>query len=155
MLAVSAYVSLGEKIDELWVAFGMQRRYRYIPVHNIVAELGQAKSAALPAFHALTGCDKTSSFFGNGKRTAWTVWQSLPELTVPLQLLSGPHPSEEILTTYTEVLQKFVLHLYGVSQIDISTVNAVRRHLFLKKGKDFLHIPPGSDAFHQHLLTVA
>ena len=155
VLAVSAYVSLGEKIDELWVAFGMQRRYRYIPVHNIVAELGQAKSAALPAFHALTGCDTTSSFFGKGKKTAWTVWQSLPELTVPLQLLSGPHPSEEILTTYTEVLQKFVLHLYGVSQIDISTVNAGRRHLFLKKGKDFLHMPPGSDAFHQHLLRVA
>ena len=124
---MSAYVSLSEKIDELWVAFGIQRRYWYIPIHNIVAKLGQAKSAALPAFHALTGCDTTSSFFGKGKRTAWTVWQSLPELTVPLQLLSRPHPSEEILTTHTDVLQRFVLQLYGVSEIDITTVNAGRR----------------------------
>jgi len=35
-------------------------------------------------FHALTGCDTVSAFAGRGKRTAWTVWESFPELTKAL-----------------------------------------------------------------------
>ena len=155
VLAVSAFVSLGQKVDELWVAFGMQRRYRYIPVHTIAAQLGPAKSSALPAFHALTGCDTTSSFFGKGKKTAWVAWNSIPELTLPLKLLSCPSPSLQILSTYSAVLQQFVTQLYGVYQNEISTVDAARHYLFLKKGKEFINMPPGSDALHQHLLRVA
>ena len=50
---------------------------RYIPAHAIAQSLGQSKAMALPAFHALTGCDTTSTFFGKGKKTAWSVWQYL------------------------------------------------------------------------------
>ena len=155
VLAVSAFVSLDQRIDELWIAFGMQRRYRYIPIHTVVAQLGPAKSSALPAFHALTGCDTTSSFFGKGKKTAWAVWNSLPQLTVPLQLLSSPKPSLQVLKTHSAVLQLFVIQLYGVCHENVTTVDGARHYLFLKKGKDFLHIPPGSDALNQHLLRVA
>ena len=73
VLGVSAFVALGQQIDELWIAFGMRQRYRYIPVHDIVRELGPSKALALPAFHALTGCDTTAAFFGKGKKTAWSV----------------------------------------------------------------------------------
>ena len=66
---------------------------RYIPIHTMVDALGPSKALALPAFHALTGCDTTSAFFGKGKKRAWTVWQSFPELTIPLQLLSSCNPS--------------------------------------------------------------
>ena len=38
----------------------------------------------LPMFHALTGCDTVSAFAGRGKRTAWMVWESFPELTKAL-----------------------------------------------------------------------
>ena len=110
---------------------------------------------ALPAFHALTGCDTTSAFFGKGKKTAWSVWQSMPELTLPLQLLSGPSPTTEMIKTRTPILQRFVLKLYGVSEDDIRTVDAARLSLFLHKGKDFDHMPPSSDALHQHLLRAA
>ena len=71
VLDISAFVSLSQDFDELCVAFGMQ--HRYIPVHTIAANLGPAKSSALPAFHALTGFDTTSSFFGKGKKTAWKL----------------------------------------------------------------------------------
>ena len=73
VLAISAFVSLGKDLGQLWVAFGMQRRFRYIPVHIIVAQLGPAKSLELPAFHAVQGCDTTSSIFEKGKKTAWTA----------------------------------------------------------------------------------
>ena len=129
--------------------------HKYIPVHVVAAQLGPSKAPALPAFHALTGCDTTSAFFGKGKKTAWAVWQSLPDLTFPLQLLSCPNPSLHLLSTHRDVLQLFVTQLYGVFDNDITTVDAARRHLFLHKGKDFLHMPPGSYALQQYLLKVA
>lgn len=109
----------------------------------------------LPAFHALTGCDTTSSFFGKGKKTAWAVWQSLPELTLPLQLLSCPNPTLEMITTHTAVFQRFLILLYGVTEETITNVDAGRLYLFLHKEKDFDHMPPSSDALHQHILRVA
>ena len=33
------------------------------------------------------------------QKTAWSVWQPLPELTLPLQLLSSPNPTKEIIRT--------------------------------------------------------
>lgn len=128
---------------------------RYIPVHVIAHGLGPSKAMALPAFHALTGCDTTSAFLGKGKKTAWSVWQSLPELTLPLQLLSCPNPTLEMIKTHTPMLQRFFMQLYGVSEEGITTVDAARLSLFFHKGRDFEQMPPSSDALHQHLLRVA
>ncbi|KAJ8368254.1 hypothetical protein SKAU_G00082820 [Synaphobranchus kaupii] len=155
VLAVATCEALGQRIDELWIAFGVGRHFRYIPAHAIAQSLGPSKTMALPAFHALTGCDTTSAFFGKGKKTAWSVWQSLPELTLPLQLLSGPSPTIEMIQIHTPVLQRFVLKLYGISEDDNTTVDAARLSLFFHKGRDFDHMPPSSDALHQHLLRVA
>ena len=69
VLCVSTFVALVQQIDKLWIAFGMRQRYRYIPVHDIVRELGPFRALVLPAFYALTGWDTTSSFFGKGKKT--------------------------------------------------------------------------------------
>ena len=133
----------------------MQQRYKYIPVHEIVIKLGHDKSTAMPAFYALTGCDTTSSFYGKGIKIAWAAWMSLPEMTIPFQLLSCPNPSEQMIRTHTSIFQKFVCQLYGVCENRISTVDAVGTICFLKRGKDFLQMPPGSDALHQHLLRIA
>ena len=124
-------------------------------VHVIARELGPSKAIALPAFHALTGCDTTSAFFRKGKKTAWSVWQSLPELTLALQQLSCPNPSVDMIRTHTNVLERFVIQLYGVCDDDITCIDAARRYLFLHKGSDFENIPPSSDALHQHFLRVA
>jgi len=45
------------------------------------AAIGPRKCAALPAFHALTGCDTVSCLHGKGKNSAWSTWNSYPELT--------------------------------------------------------------------------
>jgi len=172
VLAVSAFLSLEDNLDELWIAFGMQNHfryeghqflafylfkcwyctlyhdnatfiltYRYIPVHAIIS-LERSKAKALPAFHALTGCDVTSSFFGKGKKKAWSVWQSYPELTQAL----------EILSRYDVDLQMVMLCSCMES---IRTVDEARLYLFIHKGRDFENMPPSSDALHQHLLRVA
>ena len=69
------------KPDELWVAFGTGGHFRFIPIHEVAVAVGPRKSATLPLFHALTGCDTVSSFAGIGKKTAWVAWNVYPEVT--------------------------------------------------------------------------
>jgi len=57
--------------EELWFRTGVNDRLRYIPVHVVSEKLGQKLCTSLPAFHALTGCDTTSSLTGVGKKKAW------------------------------------------------------------------------------------
>ena len=52
-LAVKAAAKLD--IQELWVAFGTAKKFRYILVHEISLSLCPDKSQALPMFHAYTG----------------------------------------------------------------------------------------------------
>ena len=57
--------------SELWFQTGPITRTkdcrRYIPVHELCKSLSSVVCEILPATHALTGCDTTSSFFGIGK----------------------------------------------------------------------------------------
>ena len=62
VLVLAVYIIPLLDVDELWVAFGTATNLRYIPAHSIAMELGPQKSAALPLFHMLTGCDTVSSF---------------------------------------------------------------------------------------------
>ena len=60
VIAVSAVHNLN--ITCLWVAFGVWKTFRYIPVHEIALHMGPSKSDALLFFHAFSGCDQVSSF---------------------------------------------------------------------------------------------
>ena len=61
VLAISVVEEI--KVEELWVAFGTGKHFRYIAAHAIASSLGADKSRTLPAFHAVTDYD-TVSFFG-------------------------------------------------------------------------------------------
>ena len=52
------------KLYELWVEFTKGKDLNNIAIHRIVSNLGAMLGSALPFFHALTGCDTTSSIFG-------------------------------------------------------------------------------------------
>ena len=54
------------KLDQLWLALGTGKSYRYVPTHSIASQLGPNKSRAPPVIHALTGSDVVSSFCGKG-----------------------------------------------------------------------------------------
>ena len=69
VIAISVFHRLSA--SEIWIAFRSGEAFRYIEVHKIAAVLGPEKTLALPAFHALTGCDKVLSFYSKGKKTAW------------------------------------------------------------------------------------
>ena len=110
ILAVAAAATAKMNKQELWIAFGTGRNFRYIPIHEIVASIGPSKSQALPMFHAYTGCDSVSSFSTKGKKMAWDTWRSYNEVTTTfLALSAGPDevPNEDI-----AVLERFTILLY-------------------------------------------
>ena len=71
VLAVTSAQRL--KNNELWIAFGAGKNFRYLPAHEMANALGPDRCVALPMFHAFTGCDTVSCFGDRGKRTAWDI----------------------------------------------------------------------------------
>ncbi|CAG9761390.1 unnamed protein product [Ceutorhynchus assimilis] len=47
---------------------------RFVPIHLIAQTLQKPISDGLPAFHAITGCDTTNSFFKIRKKSAWQIY---------------------------------------------------------------------------------
>ena len=108
VLAVTATVEID--IQELWVAFGRGRHFRYIPAQEIATSLGPDKSRSLPIFHAHTGCDTVSSFGRKGKKSEWETWKVFEGATPTfLALYSG---QAEITDDNVAVLERFTILLY-------------------------------------------
>ena len=64
--ASNAYIRLAKKEYDLIEIFEMY---------------GPDTCKALPYFHAFTGCDTASSFFGKGKTTMFDAWMIFPKLS--------------------------------------------------------------------------
>jgi len=107
-IAVSSFELI--KAEELWIGFGTGKKFRYIPVHEIVTSLGPQKARCLGVFHAFTGCDTVSSFDGRGKKSAWDRWTSFPAVSEAFSSLAN-FPTE-ISTETMELLERFVVLLY-------------------------------------------
>ena len=60
---------LGSKDVEVWMMSGTAHQMKCYPVHLIARNLPQQIQENILGFHALTGCDSTSSFAGAGKKT--------------------------------------------------------------------------------------
>ena len=136
------------KPDELWVAVSTGMHFWFIPIHEVAAAFGPRKSATLPLFHALTGCDTVSSFAGIGKKTAWAAWNVYPEVTEAFEELM--HMADPISDRTLEVIERFVLLMYSRTS-DLSRVNDARKQLFGQKSRSLENIPPTQAALEQHL----
>ena len=106
--------------------------------------LSEEKRKSLLAFHAITGCDTTSQFYGVGKASAWKVFEDAPGLL--------EHIGEESQIS-TDVLAKaeaFVCKLYnpGTQEVEI---NKERAAAFRKSKKDLDALPPTQDALILHI----
>ena len=137
---------------ELWVAFGTGQKFRLIPAHIIAEQLGRVKSAALPGFHAFTGCDTVSCFNGRGKRTAWDTWLAYPEATLAFAHISLPVVF--IPDDVSDIFERFVVLMYRRTSSN-STVNQERKELFTSLNRSIDNIPPTSAALTQHVLRAA
>jgi len=102
---------------------GKGRNRRAIKLQPIVQALGEARTAALPAFHALSGADNTGCFSGHAKPLCWKAFLDVDEDVVReiAKLGTAPTPSDETM----KAIEKFVCELY-VPKTSLSTVKDLR-----------------------------
>lgn len=98
-------------------------------------------------FHALTGCDTESGFVEHGKKTAWTIWNSFPDLTAALLELA--HAPAEISEQCMHIIERFVILIYDRTST-CTEVNQARKKLFAKTSC-VKRIPPTRAALEQHV----
>ena len=70
VLAVANFQGL-PNIQQLWIAFGTGKEFKYIPIHKIASTICPQFAKGLLFFHTFTGCDVTSYFTNRGKKSAW------------------------------------------------------------------------------------
>ena len=136
-----------EALQQLWIAFGTEKLFRYLAIHEIEAAMGPQKNLALTMFHTLTGCDTVSAFTSHGKRTAWITWSSFPELTEALLSLS--FTSHSIPEETMKIIVRFVILMYDKTS-RCTDIDKARRKMFAKRLKAE-EIPPTFDALELHL----
>ena len=132
---------------ENWVAFGHGNNLRYIPCHLLSSGLGTDASKGLLFFHALTGCDQCSAFHGIGKKTAWKVLNSMPQLNSLFAYLSNTPNS--ISSDQFDQIQRFIVLLYQRTS-ELENVNDLRKQLFCQN-RSIENIPPTKNALEQHV----
>ena len=107
---------------------------------------------AIPALHAITGCDSTSALAGIGKKKGWQVLLRNEQHQDSLGLLgSQRNLSDDIATQY----EAFICDLYARSRMNLRTVDELRYFLFCqnRRQKNEL-LPPTSDSLLQQLKRV-
>jgi hypothetical protein len=127
---------------DLWVAFGMGRNFSFIRINDVCTGLGEERSRSLPVFHALSGCDTTSSFYGKGKKSAWQAWQLYPDITPTFQFLGcNPFHNLSVDSDYFKRIERFTIILYDKSSPETS-INKARLELFCKNNRAVDKLPP-------------
>ena len=119
--------------DSLWFAFGTGTTFLYLDATAMAQSLGDAKCGGLPAFHALTGCDVTSSFAGKeGKRTAWTAWDAYDDATSVLCTLSRMLTRESVMNVLP-IIERLIVITYDRGSYE-SSVKCERLVLSKRQG---------------------
>jgi len=140
VIAISILSSLQELgLQKLWIAFGQGKHLKWIPIHDIVPEIGPEKTNGILFFHAFTGCDVVSAFRGKGKKSAWQTWNVCSNVSgVFSKLIKYPLTVED---EDIENLKKFVIAMYDRSST-VKCVDDARLELFARKQKSYKSIPP-------------
>ena len=102
--------------------------------------------------HAISGCDTVSAFNGIGKRTAWSLWRSMPHLKDLFANLS--RCPREISANDMQEIQRYVVCLYQRTST-LSCVNEARKDLFAFRNRKIENIPPTLDALTLHVKRAA
>ena len=109
------------------------------PLHHIQKYLSTDVISNVPGYHALTGCDTTSSFLFHAKNRTWEAYLHNP------QLLDNVGRDDDNMTG----AEQYVLNLYKSPQS--SNLNMARLDIFNKGKTELERLPPTQDAFQLHL----
>ena len=94
---------------------------RFIDISALASDLTPSVCAALPSFHAFTGCDYTASFLRKGKTRPFDLF---------VTALSELGNSNTLDINVAAIIEEFVCAIYGV--YNLNDVNLARYHIFRK-----------------------
>ena len=117
-------------LQELWVDFGSSSNRKLIPVHLIATSLGQERCDALLFLHAFSGCDTVSAFRQKGKKTLYSTWLAVPEVTPVFAKLSNCPGA--VTENDMDAVQKFTVKVYDKNS-EVTNVNEARLEMFTRK----------------------
>ena len=113
---------------------------------------------AIGLFHAITGCDSTSSFEFKEKRYSYKTFQELPDV---ISEFANQNKLPFLATDrLIAMAYKFVCRLYSTdtslatqtsNNSKSNDIDVVRMEVFCQKTKDVGRIPPTAEAVSQHL----
>ena len=125
--------------------------HRSIKLQTIAEALGPEKTAALPAFRAITGADNTGSLSGKGKVSCWKAFLEAEDSV--LNALAKLGREEQPGTDIKVGIERLVCQLY-LPRTDITTVKELRWFLLRKKQAESDRLPPTQAALHQAILRA-
>jgi hypothetical protein len=143
---------------------GTGNKRRLIDVKSLSSALGPDMCSALPAYHAMTGCDHTSAFVRRGKvKPLKLIQKDLRHVATLKQLGVSSTVSDDLLRG----TEQFVCGMYGDSASD---VNYLRHKLFMSRydcksetesssfkaldGVDLSMLPPCRSTLRLHILRA-
>ena len=134
IIDVGCFQKLLEKHQKLklWLEMGVETKntLRYVSVNQIYSSLGQLLSSALPASHALFGCDYTAAFSRKDKVRPFKCLENNEEAQCAFANLAVDIPS---IKQEVSDIEKFICALYGKRKLD--SVNDARFQIFCDKYK--------------------
>ncbi|KAJ8684780.1 hypothetical protein QAD02_020573 [Eretmocerus hayati] len=123
---------------------------RFIPIHILANKIGQQRSSALLALHAISGCDTTSSISGFGKKTVYETFTKMR--TEDVTCLSKL--SDLSFNCALDAVSRFMARLFDskvVLQSENFSINSLRYRLAVEKNSPTTRLPPCESALIQHL----
>ena len=145
ILCIHFYSSV--ECEELWFETGTKDKHRFIPVHEVVSNIGSASCCALPGLHSLTGCDTTSALYGLGKKNALRALMSFSHHQGLSELGDHVTPSERMLQS----CEQFICSMYQSDKHAATTTDEVRYWCFCQKNKRNEALPPTTNSLLLHI----
>ena len=114
------------------VNYGIGKTQRVINIRELACALGVQRSAALPLFVTLTGCDSTSAMKGHSKIMCFSAWKKCsPRVTeCMMELLDSPFQPLQMDAKF-DTLEELFIQIYGGGQA--SSINQVRKTIFCQR----------------------
>jgi hypothetical protein len=123
----------------------------FLPIHELCSSLSEITCRVLPAAHALSGCDTTSSFFGIGKKSVYKILKA-PDFH-DLDNLGDPDKDVAISCS-----SRFVARLYDQKKSCASSnhnINKLQVKLATGRDASLVRLPPSEAALRQHILCAS
>ena len=121
--------------------------------YSVCSSFSEITCRFLPGAHALSGCNTTSSFFGNGKKLVYKILKDAASDFHDLDNLGDPDKDVAISCS-----SRFVARLYDQKKSCASShhnINKLQVKLATSRDASLVRLPPSEAALRQHILRAS